>query len=1022
MHPSKTIQIENRQFDSQYVHRILTTCVDIPKVLKQLPPVKRLHLNAATRRSHVSTKDFHCLPDSSSLLTALGELYLLSKNEKFRNVNKDVLPLDSTAPSIGHLVSWDHSFEWPVPSWPQFLIPEKSFLNKTHYITGYFSEYYDAVSILLFETISLITGFNSSIFMQVNMSSELHRDDIEDAEIQVLWHSGRVSVTKNDDIFLFGSFQTNNLFEKFFLDIEEIFLDENIVKYEVLWQNDLLDFMNTIFEYGYSHFRTYLTAVIFNPALHNEGLHRHTFLLAAFELETGICQSGGLVLQFSPPPVVLYLKDVESPKHEDLFVQNMLVYDISKQTHATVLIYSGFHSVTGKANIGISLVLDERFYTRFIEADRQIEQSDLTKVLPYLISYHLLHRVLQLQPGQTLLIHPPFNVLCLFLIEMASAFCKHIYVSSWSLEHSSDLEEMFPGVSSVWGLYLNNKILSLTKGLGCDAAITSGTDINNAFITLADNGKLVLLGIPDPSEYIGMSAFLRNLTLHVTEPFGAVFEFLKQNDSALHSELVNRILNAKSFQFCDGYSLQQSLLFTQLHTGEFETPVRLTKIQNFFESFEDNSEFVSKFADKSWDFLENIKQTLSSYRKIFQSPVTVSCSDKTRLQQSPMTPSIIVTLPESPSLHNEDPPFENVCRNLSQWRKTPKLNRNVPSPLKITSFADEELLVMSPPKPDFSPRIKELMKQGQYNDTLVPLNSLENGEKPLFIVHPVTGNVHALKSLGQMLTMPCFGIRMTNKTPRNSVEDMAEFYICIMEAANPCGPYRLAGYSFGACVAFEMALQLETSNKPVEVLILLDGSPQYFHSHCNYITRELPRDCSTKMFKEFLDIGFILSFISNYKSISQDTKLLIRSSLLKLKDIESKLEWAVKYLFGKPLMSPPSGKKNWLKVYTKLRMKQQPMFSTTTEVLRISRAQKCRDFIQNCHLGYQYDPRKKYHGCIHLLRIKTEPTDSLALPSDYGLSKLCTNVCINYYDGNHQTFLNGISLANDIETLLKERD
>ncbi|XP_036356706.1 fatty acid synthase-like isoform X1 [Octopus sinensis] len=688
MHPSKTIQIENRQFDDQYVQRILTTCVDIPTVLKQLPPVKKLHLNGAIRRDQVSTKDLYCLPDSSSLLTALGELYLLSKNEKFRNVNQDVFPLDSTAPSIGHLVSWDHSFEWPVPSWPQFLIPEKSFLSKTHYITGHFSEYYDAVSILLFETISLITGLNSSIFMQVNMSSELHREDIDDAEIQVLWHSGRVSVTKNDDILLFGSFRTGNLFEKFFLDIEEIFLDENIVKYEVLWQNDLLDFMNTIFEYGYSHFRTHLTAVIFDPALHNEGLHRHTFLLAAFELETGICQSGGLVLQFSPPPVALYLKDVESPKHEDLFVESMLVYDISKQTAATVLIYSGFHSVTGNANIGISLVLDERFYNRFIEVDRPIKQTDLTKVLPYLISYHLLHRVLQLQPGQTLLIHPPYDVVYLFLIEMASAFCKHIYVSSWSLEHSSDLEEMFPGVSSVWGLYLNNKILSLTKGLGCDAAITSGTDINNAFITLADNGKLVLLGIPDPSEYIGMSAFLRNLTLHVTEPFGAVFEFLKQDDSALHSELVNRILNAESFQFCDGYSLEQSFLYTRLHIGEFETPVSLTKIQNFFESFEDNSEFVSKFAGRSWDFLENIKQTLSSFRKIFQSPVAISWSDKT-LQQSPMKPSIIVTLPESPSLDNEDPPFENVRRNLAQWRKSPKLNRNVPSPLKITSFADE---------------------------------------------------------------------------------------------------------------------------------------------------------------------------------------------------------------------------------------------------------------------------------------------------------------------------------------------
>lgn len=83
MHNSKSTQTENRRFDDQYVFRILTTSVDIPTVLKQLPPVKKLHLNGAIHRSQVSTKDLYCLPDSTSLLTALGELYLLSKNVCF---------------------------------------------------------------------------------------------------------------------------------------------------------------------------------------------------------------------------------------------------------------------------------------------------------------------------------------------------------------------------------------------------------------------------------------------------------------------------------------------------------------------------------------------------------------------------------------------------------------------------------------------------------------------------------------------------------------------------------------------------------------------------------------------------------------------------------------------------------------------------------------------------------------------------------------------------------------------------
>lgn len=44
------------------------------------------------------------------------------------------------------------------------------------------------------------------------------------------------------------------------------------------------------------------------------------------------------------------------------------------------------------------------------------------------------------------------------------------------------------------------------------------------------------------------------------------------------------------------------------------------------------------------------------------------------------------------------------------------------------------------------------------------------------------------------------------------------------------GPYRLAGYSFGAGLATEMALQLE-KNKNLEHLVLLDGSHNYVEAH-----------------------------------------------------------------------------------------------------------------------------------------------------------------------------------------------
>lgn len=48
-----------------------------------------------------------------------------------------------------------------------------------------------------------------------------------------------------------------------------------------------------------------------------------------------------------------------------------------------------------------------------------------------------------------------------------------------------------------------------------------------------------------------------------------------------------------------------------------------------------------------------------------------------------------------------------------------------------------------------------------------------------------------------------------------------------LRQVQPEGPYRIAGYSFGACVAFEMCSQLQAAKCPVEYLFLFDGSHSY---------------------------------------------------------------------------------------------------------------------------------------------------------------------------------------------------
>jgi len=78
-----------------------------------------------------------------------------------------------------------------------------------------------------------------------------------------------------------------------------------------------------------------------------------------------------------------------------------------------------------------------------------------------------------------------------------------------------------------------------------------------------------------------------------------------------------------------------------------------------------------------------------------------------------------------------------------------------------------------------------------------------------------------------------------------------------LKAIQPDGVIRLAGYSFGACVAIEMALQLQQQpDVTVESLVLLDGS----HSFATYMDNNLQR---TTLFgvTAGIDVTLILSFL-----------------------------------------------------------------------------------------------------------------------------------------------------------------
>lgn len=66
--------------------------------------------------------------------------------------------------------------------------------------------------------------------------------------------------------------------------------------------------------------------------------------------------------------------------------------------------------------------------------------------------------------------------------------------------------------------------------------------------------------------------------------------------------------------------------------------------------------------------------------------------------------------------------------------------------------------------------------------------------------------------------------------PLDSIQSLAAYYIECIRQVQPEGPYRIAGYSYGACVAFEMCSQLQAQQSSAPAhnsLFLFDGSHTY---------------------------------------------------------------------------------------------------------------------------------------------------------------------------------------------------
>ena len=130
--------------------------------------------------------------------------------------------------------------------------------------------------------------------------------------------------------------------------------------------------------------------------------------------------------------------------------------------------------------------------------------------------------------------------------------------------------------------------------------------------------------------------------------------------------------------------------------------------------------------------------------------------------------------------------------------------------------------------------------------SLVPIKP-QGTKTPLYIVHGAGLNVLIFKALSSKMAVdqPVYGLQAKGldgvELPPDSVEDMAAHYVAAITAANPAGPYALAGYSFGGILAFEMARQLTAAGKKVTFLGMFDTYAEQSDYHYPWLRRSLKR-------------------------------------------------------------------------------------------------------------------------------------------------------------------------------------
>jgi len=267
--------------------------------------------------------------------------------------------------------------------------------------------------------------------------------------------------------------------------------------------------------------------------------------------------------------------------------------------------------------------------------------------------------------------------------------------------------------------------------------------------------------------------------------------------------------------------------------------------------------------------------------------------------------------------------------------------------------------------------------------SIIQLNQAKQGQ-PVFCIPSIEGVGQPLATLANKLQVPVYSVQAVPAAPQDSIEQVAQFYLNEIKRVQPQGPYRIIGYSYGACVGLELAtgLQQQNPSQPnvVSSLILLDGSHRYMRTYRNAWRKAygVGEDQSLEDYSTMFETEVLCAFTMRIVPVDYEQ---FRKELYALPNYKARINTAVKKVMSSGL----------------------PVKEIDVEFAAESLCKKIK-------AGDKYDPKKKFNGDITLIKAEIGAAREEDVGKDYSLHEVASGkVNVHVVSGDHDTFVHGKS-------------